>query len=159
MRNEDLIRLSMKPELSPDDQARLEIYLAAHPELRVLWEQERALGRALQSLPDVPVSSNFTARVLQAVDLEETRAERATRPETSWARLWLPRIGWSTAALALTLMAAHQYRTTVERNRLAQDVAFVTEDISKLPPEVLRDFRLIESLHQASDAQLLTALQ
>ena len=87
VRNDELVRLSLKAELTPEEESRLEAWLAAHPETRAAWDEDRALGRALQSLPDAPLASNFTARVLQAVDLEETRAERGRRaPEQSWWR-------------------------------------------------------------------------
>ena len=36
-------------------------------------ELEARLTRALARLPDAPVPSNFTARLMQAVDLEESR--------------------------------------------------------------------------------------
>ena len=45
-------------------------HLAAHPEAQADWEAEAGLNDALGRLPDVAVSSNFTARVLQAVERE-----------------------------------------------------------------------------------------
>jgi hypothetical protein len=163
VRNDELIRLSMKPVLTPEDEARLEAYLATHPDARATWEEERALGRALQSLPDVPVSSNFTARVLQAVDLENAREERSNRPKSGWLHRFWPQLSWTAAAAALlAVFGAHEYGTA-KRNRLTDAVAFVSRDISKLPSaEVLRDFDAIEELRRApvaSDDELLIALQ
>ena len=77
VRHEELMRLSWKRKLTPEEESRLEAWLAANPKARTEWNEDRALGRALHSLPDVPISSNFTARVLQAVELEERRGQRA----------------------------------------------------------------------------------
>ena len=156
VRNDELIRLSMKPVLSPDDEARLEAYLAAHPEVRAAWEEDRALGRVLQSLPDVPVSSNFTARVLQAVDLEEASAERARR---SWFPRGWPRLGWATVAALVAVLGVQEWRN-IKRAQLIKDVTFVSSDITKLPSaEVLRDFDVIQQLPSVSDDELLIALR
>src|SRR6185503_7019948 len=145
VRNDELIRLSMKPVLSPDDEACLEAFLATHPEARATWEEERALGRALQSLPDAPVSSNFTARVLQAVDLEEARAGRA---KPSWFPRGWPRLGWATVAALVAILGVQEWRNVQRaqlRAQLMKDVTLVSSDITKLPSvEVLRDFDAIQ---------------
>ena len=157
VRDDDLFRLSLQPELSPEEESQLEAWLAAHPDARAAWEADRALGRALQSLPDVPVSSNFTARVLQELDLEEARESRKPR---GWRLLW-PRFGWATAAaLALTVFGTQQFRTA-QRTQLAADAALVSKDIARLP-DAFRDFDVVESLREipaASDDGILAALQ
>jgi anti-sigma factor RsiW len=161
MRNDELIRLSMKPELSPDDAARLEAFLAAHPAERAAWEEERALGRALQSLPDVPVSSNFTAQVMQSLDLEEARDRRADRRRSDWWRTLWPRLSWGAAAIVLAVFGVQQYQAMQRNNQLVQDVAFVSKDMARLP-DAFRDFELIESLRQippSGDDGILIALQ
>jgi anti-sigma factor RsiW len=156
VREDELFRLSMQPELSPEDESRLEAWLAAHPGARAAWEQDRALGRALQSLPNAPVSSNFTARVMQQLDLDESREERKS---TGWRVLW-PRLGWAAAALALTVFGVQQFRN-VQRTQLAKDAALISKDIAQLP-DAFRDFDVVESLRQippASDDGILIALQ
>jgi len=45
-------------------------WLAAHPEAQESLDLETGLTEALRKVPDVPVASNFTARVLQAVERE-----------------------------------------------------------------------------------------
>ena len=153
---DDLFRLSLQPELSPEEESRLEAWLAAHPDERAAWEQDRALGRALQSLPDAPVSSNFTARVMQELDLAEAREERKSG---GWRFLW-PRLGWATAALALAVFGAQQFRSN-QRTQLASDAALVSKDIARLP-DAFRDFDVVESLGEitpASDDGILIALQ
>jgi len=49
------------------EDAQLETYLASHPDERTFWDEELHLNQLLSQTPDAPVSSNFTARVLQAI--------------------------------------------------------------------------------------------
>jgi hypothetical protein len=158
VRNDELIRLSMKPALPPDDEARIEAFLATHPEARATWEEERALGRALQALPDVPVSSNFTARVLQAVDLEGTRAGRE-QTKRGWLRAFWPRLSWAGLATLLAFFFVHEVRVR-KQAQVAGDVILISKDSSKLPSaEVLRDFDAINQMRAASDDELLVVLK
>jgi anti-sigma factor RsiW len=158
VRNDELLRLSLKPALSPEEEARLEKILSVNPEARVTWEEERALSRAVQSLPDVPLSSNFTARVLQAVDLEEAREAR-TGSRPGWLRTLWPRLASAVAAVALAVLGLHELQVT-KRERLAKEVEFVSNESGKLPSaEVLRDFDAIQQMRSASDDELLVVLQ
>src|SRR5215212_9052056 len=100
VRKEELVRLSAKRELTPEDESRLESYFSADPRARAEWEEERALSRAVQSLPDVAVSSNFTARVLHEVDLAESALKREHSRPAWWQRIW-PKLGWATTAILL----------------------------------------------------------
>jgi len=75
--------------LPATDQAKLR----GQPEL----ELEARLTDALARLPQSPVPSNFTARVLNAIELEEARAARNT-----WRWNWhafLPRFAVATAVV------------------------------------------------------------
>ena len=65
-----LIEASWRRSLTDDEQARLDSWLRVHPEMHNEWEEESALNRMLEELPEAPVASNFTARVLQAVQRE-----------------------------------------------------------------------------------------
>ena len=154
---DELMRLSLRASLTPEEESRRDSLLAAHPEARAAWEEDRALGRALQSLPDVPLSSNFTARVLQAVDLD---AAREARPRRSWFRVLLPRLSWTAAAVLLAFFGVQEYRA-VKRLELAKDVSLM--EMAKLPGvDVLQDFDAISQLQQVaatSDEELLKALQ
>jgi hypothetical protein len=158
VRNDELLRLSMKPALSPDDEARIEAFLATHPEARATWEEERVLGRALQSLPDVPVSSNFTARVMQAINLEDARAERE-QTSRGWLRVFWPRLSWAGLAALLAFFFVHEHRLQ-KRTQVAGDVKLISKDSATLPSaDVLRDFDAIEQMRAASDDELLIVLK
>ena len=160
VRKDELIRLSLQRDLTPEEESRLEALLASTPDTRTQWEEERALSRALQSLPDVPVSSNFTSRVLQAVDAEEARDNRRSiiRP---WFRSFLPRLSWAAVVVLLAFFGLQGFRGA-KRAQAGKDISFVSADLAKLPPEVLQDFDAIDQLRQAStghDDELLIALQ
>ena len=160
VRKDEIVRLSMRRELTPDEESRLELYFAANPGARSEWEEERALGRALQSLPDAPISSNFTSRVLQEVELEQAREERQEHFAGSWFSRYFPKLGWATTA-ALVAALVLQYRS-IKEERTINDRARALAGLSSAPaPEVLQDFEVIERLRWAaapSDDELLTAL-
>jgi hypothetical protein len=181
LRKDELIRLSLQRELTAEEESWLEEYFAAQPGGRASWEEERALNRVLQTLADVPVSSNFTARVLHAVELDEARDERKRHPRANsrWRRM-LPRFALVSVALLVAAWGLHfrqqhlrneqarlaEQTRLEQRMRLAQELAKlarISPDLADLrDPEVLADFDAINQLRQASpsdDDKLLIALQ
>src|SRR5215208_6972895 len=96
-----LLELSWRRKLTEAEEAELRSWRAAHPEVQNDWELESSLTEGLAHLPEVPVGSNFTARVLGQLEQERLAARR---PSHSWmARLM--RIGWlpQTAVAAILL--------------------------------------------------------
>ncbi len=88
-----LLEASWQRPLTPEEEAELQPYLAAHPEAQAEWDEDILLTQQLRQLPAAPLSSNFTALVLQAVKAE---AGRPRRDATSfgwlaWVRQYLPR--------------------------------------------------------------------
>jgi anti-sigma factor RsiW len=136
-----LRELSWRRKLTAAEEAELRAWLAAHPDAQTEWEDENALTAALGQVPEVPVASNFTARVLQAVERDAT----VRRPRPAW-RLWPAR--WLPgAAFAGSLVGAGLVCYLViqngERKKLADSVAAVAE-VSSLPsPDILEDFDAI----------------
>lgn len=108
-------------------------------------ETELALSEVLAALPSVPVSTNFTARVLGQV--------RAEAQKPSLAFVWLERLrplvrGWRVAAagavvaLAVVVQQVHQHQARVE---FAHTLAALPVD--KLgDPALWRDFEPIRLL-------------
>src|SRR5512137_1192972 len=83
-----LRELSWRRKLTSAEEAELRFWLESHPEARADWEAEAGLEAALERLPDASVASNFTARVLQAVN-----REGAAEPRRSAWRMW-PWLRW-----------------------------------------------------------------
>jgi anti-sigma factor RsiW len=153
--------------LTPEEETRLQHYLAAHPQAQAEWEEEAALNCHLRQWPDAPLSSNFTARVLQAVELEERRERRATPASSlAWCRDWIRRhLPQAASALLLCVLLAvglQQYRMHVRR-QVADSVGQFYSVTTVFPkPEVFEDFEVIHQLGQVqpvSDEELLAALQ
>ncbi len=160
---ERLLESSWRGPLSEAEQAELKAWLEAHPEARAHWEDELALNEGLTRLPDVPLSNNFTARVMQAVDLEQA-AEARSRTGRRFG--WRPRVAWFLRAGlgALVLVAAwlaFHRAELVERRNIAESLAVVA-NVSSLPsPRILEDFDAIRVMNSTppADEQLLSLLQ
>jgi hypothetical protein len=137
------------------------------------------LTDALERLPDAPVASNFTTRVLQAVESEALRElqVRQRRARNGW-RAWWPRAAVAMAAVVaaagLWFTQQHQQKVHQEqaRREQARSIAVIAGVPSLPAPEVLQDFEAIRALKTtpvlrsdprkttaAADEQLLTLLQ
>jgi anti-sigma factor RsiW len=160
---DELTRLSLKRELTVDERAKMEAVLAAHPELREQWDEEAALSATLKTTPDVPVSSNFTSRVLAAIDIEERATERQKRT-LSWRErlhLFRARIATGFALAVVLLWSGYQYHDKQQEQKLADVRAFSRELASVPNPEILKDFDAINQMRQVSavaDDDILVAL-
>ncbi|MBI3192351.1 MAG: hypothetical protein HYZ36_06770 [Pedosphaera parvula] len=159
-----LLETAWQRPLSEGEQARLEAYFAAHPEVREDWMLEAGLSRVLHDLPDTPLASNFTAQVLRTVERDQAVTNRPAKA-VSW-RSWLS-LGWRRivtlgAAVGCAALMAYQYSRMSDRAELAQSVAKVTSVATMPSLEVLQDFEAINRLSQVSsgvDLDLLAGVQ
>lgn len=155
---EELLALRHKRPLTPDEQARLDGWLAAHPADRARWSEEAALSTALRRLPETPVPSNFMARVWQDIEVAERKAMTAEAGWSGWFR-W-PSLAQQ-FALAVLLLAA----VVVSQGRRARSPVQVARSIEQVATfarvpsvEFLKDFEAISRLNQAAaDVELLAA--
>jgi len=148
---------SWRRKLTDAEQAELHTWLAAHPEARTDWEVESALYAALTRLPDAPVPSNFTARVLQAVEREEARPQ-------VWSWNWhvlVPRIAVATVVVVVTGLALHHHDLYRQRAALVKSVALLTASQPVPSPEALQNFDAIRRMSQPqhADNELLALMQ
>ena len=120
---------------------------------------EALLSQALARLPDTAVPSNFTARLMQAVDLEESRRARRWGADWNWHAL-LPRVAAVTAAVLFTGLAVHHHELTSHRSALARSVALVAGSESLPSMDALKNFDAIQRMSQPrADDELLALLQ
>lgn len=173
----DLARKSAQGRLGPTDEARLKALLSRRPSDREEWESELALERLLQDMEDTPVSSNFTALVLQKANAREIRPRRSFFSRFAWAGgapAWRRAVGLATLCAAFALIFA---RGQIESKRasMARDVAAVSSLANVLASEsapakatplsdleMWQDFDAIKRLDQVPqevDMDLLLALQ
>ena len=146
-----LLETSWRRELTTAEQVELCTYLASHPEAQADWEAESGLNAGLRRLPDAAISSNFTARVLQAIELDVAAATRS-RPQV-WTRNWWWQVLVPRTAVALVVVAAGWFgynRYQVEgRKEIAEGLAVVAT-MQRLPSrEVLEDFDAIRGFGSA----------
>jgi hypothetical protein len=122
-------------------------------------ELEARLTRMLARLPDVPVSSNFTARLMQAVDLEDSRRPRRWSFTWNWHAL-LPRVAVTAAAVVFAGLTVHHYELAVRRTTFARNVALVAGSQPLPSVEALKNFDAIQRMGQPhADEELLALMQ
>jgi hypothetical protein len=148
---------SWRRKLTDAEKAGLRAYFAAHPEARAGWEMESALNAAIIRLPDAPVPSNFTARVLQAVELETSRS-------SGWTWNWhvlVPRLATAAAVVVFTGLAIHHHEIYSERVALVKSFALATGGQPVPSPEALENFDAIRRMSQPqhADDELLNLMQ
>ena len=122
-----------------------------------------ALSDALDRVPDAPLASNFTARVLQAVERDLAKAERESRSKMPLRRFWMRWVpGGAGLALVLGvgLVSYHQLRES-HRIQLVRSVATISEVAALPSAQVLEDFDAIHAMSQrpTPDEELLKLLQ
>ncbi|HUD49290.1 MAG TPA: hypothetical protein VMR33_20850 [Candidatus Baltobacteraceae bacterium] len=148
--------------LTPAERELLRGIVAAQPTLRTQLEEDAALNRLLGRMPAARVSSNFTARVVQAA--------RSTAPAPAWSerlapfrwlsRNWMPRVALGLAMVCCGAFTFREYQA-VHRAQMARELASVS-DLAALPPmEWMRDFDTINRLNKVAvaDNDLLAALR
>ncbi len=154
-----LREISWRRKLTRDEAAELRAWLAAHPDLKAEWDSDAALNECLGGLPDVPLASNFTARVLQMATVDSASVHRHVTGKWRW-RSFLPRVAVAGVVLVLGVGVYRQHEAS-RRVELARRVANVSDVAALSSPEVLQDFETVRHLNQtlAADEELLALLQ
>ena len=160
----EFLATAAQRRLTVEEEARLQAHLAGRPELQAAWEEEAGLNRLLEQLPAAPISSNFTAQVLLALD-RETNAPSRPAYAGWWQRLrWLeltPRVAVAGLVLCVGLLGYRQHQVS-NRTELAKDI-YGAGGVAGVPTvEMLKNFEAINRLSQApqtADLELLAALK
>ena len=162
---EHLRDLNRRRPLTAAEAAQVADCLATEPDARAEWEAEAALNRALEILPAAaPVSSNFTARLMQEVAREESRrARQAEHQKFGWIFRWLPRMALASVVVGGSLLGFRSLELR-QRRVLAEDAAQVYEMVAA-SPEWFADFDAINAIGRSAnpepkaDTELLALLQ
>lgn len=130
--------------------------LRAQPDL----ELEARLTAALTKLPESSVPSNFTARVLDAIELEAAREARSVPWVLNWRALW-PRVALAAAVLIFAGVSIQRYEVHSQRVHLAKDVATVAAAQPLPSVDALKDLDVIQRMSQPghADGELLALMQ
>jgi hypothetical protein len=130
--------------------------LRAQPEL----ELEARLTEALTQISNAPVPSNFTARVLDALNLEDARAGRPRGWHWSW-RLLLPRLAVTAAIILFAGVGVQRYQAGRHRADMVKSLSVVASAQAAPSVDALNNFDAIQRMSQSgrADNELLAALQ
>jgi len=140
----ELRELSWRRPLNAIEEARLQAYLAMHPEQRAAWEEELGLTQTLNQLPQMPVSSNFTSLVLQELDQAERKATRWGRWWPGWLQRRLRSLAWGTALALMLVVGFTGYQVHQEHQQLKQGAGLIAAAIPE--PDALANFETIQKL-------------
>jgi hypothetical protein len=113
------------------------------------------LRRLLSRLPEAPVASNFTARVMQAIELEEQHHSRWRIFGWHW-RAIIPRAAATAIVLGVATFTFRQHEILVQQQQLARNAALVASQ--QMPSvDALRNFDAIQRMGQTAhpDDELL----
>jgi anti-sigma factor RsiW len=154
---DNLLQTATERDLTDGEWARLERWLAANPADQAEWE---ALAHLLATLPDTPVATNFTARVLDEVRRAETA--HPALGQAWWQRLLAPQFRPVQIAAAATLamvIGGVGYQSHLNQSRA--EMAAAVASIAEFPPGFLADFEAIGAVAQADaiDEELWAALK
>jgi len=139
-------------KLNQVETARIQV----QPELRI----EAQLTAGLAAIPDAPTPSNFTARVLAAIELEEARAARTRHLGWNWRQLW-PRFAVAAAVLIFAGVSLERFEIRSHHRALAKDVAMAAVAQPLPSVDALENLDVIQRMSQPApaDGELLAALQ
>jgi hypothetical protein len=156
------LEISWRRKLTEAETAELRAWLAQHPEALGDWEIEAALDHLLARLPDAPMPSNFTARVLVEAQRQARDPQLSGRNWQFWKwRLnWLPRVALAALVLGTGTVIYRQHETAQQNKALVENLGLV----SMPSPEILTNFQAIRYMTVANaspsaDVQLLTLMQ
>ena len=162
---DDLIIRALRGQLTEAEARDFQRRLQNNQALREAYAFEQGLEKALEHLPNVPISSNFTSLVLQKVRAEQPRSLTEQR---GWMRYRFARLATGLAAATIAgVLSIHHYRRAEQQEMMARVTGF-TEVASALSSEqapnlLLQDFEAIKRLavpaESELDLELLVALQ
>jgi anti-sigma factor RsiW len=159
---QNLKEASWRRPLSAAERARLRELLAAHPDCRESWHEDAALSGLLRQLPSAAVSTNFTARVVQAASRVPPKpAWRRQLESFPWLSAgWLPRAALGAAMICCGMLSFHEYQA-MRRADEARAIASISR-LAGLPSiDWMENFDTINRLNKikVADDDLLTVLQ
>jgi len=156
---QELREAGWRRKLTPAEAARLQGWLALHPEQQMEWEAEAGLNQLLSQLPDAPVASNFTARVLQELNRETAGVPDRAEP-AGWLARWFRRpaagLAWAAVLMVAGWIGYHQF-TKPSGTAQAHDLAVLFKTVGQ-EPSLFEDFDAIRKLPQADDEELYAVL-
>ncbi len=163
---EEWIDLQWQRDLTPEELHDWESFLAEHSEFTDQWELDKVLLKGVRSLQDIPLSNNFTSRVLRSVegvqvDAPELSTVQHSSADSWWSRFWANPGIRVAGVSALILAGAVFWQWDPNAVNLVESVTTITEAETVPTVEELQDFDAIHGLAQSSsevDWELVLAM-
>ena len=142
-----LREMSWRRALTEAERAELRAWLASHPEAAADIEAEAALTHALANSPDAPAPSNFTTRVMAAIQQDDAaHARTKSSPQSHWWRAFIPRFAVAVLVI-IGIVFAYRHNANVRRIELAQAAQQMSEARILSDATVIEDFETILCLN------------
>ena len=111
---------------------------------------QNELRELLSRLPDAPVASNFTTRVMQQINLEESSGSHKWNFIFNW-HAFLPRAAVAAVAILFAGLTLQHHEVSERRAQVAQSVALVAG--TPMPSvDALKNFDAIQRMSQPAHA-------
>jgi negative regulator of sigma E activity len=137
-------------QLAPDF-SRNFVSSAVFNSQETMKNEPQELRELLSRLTDAPVPSNFTARVMQAVEFEELQATRTHGWRWSWHSL-LPRVAVTVTVVVAAGFALYRHEVYNQRVEIAKDVVLVANTQPLPSMDALQNFDAIQRMSQPAHA-------
>jgi anti-sigma factor RsiW len=141
--------IAWRRRLTPAEQAELQAWLVTHPEAQAEVELDAVLDAALASRATPSVSSNFTARVMQAIEAETKREIRPAVQAKPWWHRLVPRVAVAALIIAICGLVYRQ-NLIAKQNELARAAKEIAVAQALSSATVIQDFEVIRSLTPAT---------
>jgi hypothetical protein len=115
----------------------------------------------MRRLENLPVSTNFSHRVMEAISREPAAKVRVPAIRGRWRLIdWLPKPVWIPLVVGIVFLSCQQYQSH-SRRETAQSVAQLSHATSLVSVEVLQNFDAINRLGRTVpvDEALMAALK
>ena len=159
---QNLIETSWRRPLTEVERVKLAKILEANPQWQESFREDAALNGLLRRLPTAAVSTNFTARVVQAARRVPPKPARRLRLESfPWLSAgWVPRLALGAAMICCGLLSFHEYQA-MRRAQEARAIVSVSHLAGVPSIDWLENFDTINSMNKikVADDDLLTVLQ
>lgn len=156
--HQKLRETAWRRRLTPVEQAEWQAWLVAHPEAQAEAELDAGLDAALTQQSDVSVSSNFTARVMQAIESDTARQTSSVTPARNWWRKLLPRFAVATVVVLSVGALTYRQHAVGKQKELAVAAKVIARAQPLSDATVIEDFEFICSMTPtmaAADENLL----
>lgn len=141
-----LKEIGWRRALTTKEQAELNAWLVAHPEAQAEVTAEAALNTSLARTRDIPVPSNFTARVLDAIHQEAPKkAQAKTASSSHWWTVFLPRLAVA-SAVVIAVVIGYRHDLAVKQTELTEAAKQIAEAQTLSDISVMEDFETIRTL-------------